>query len=223
MSMGKTQKVLTTSLWALLVVAMVGIVATRVTRSSSSSSSSSLPASSHARGAGDKFERMYDAPVFASLTDQDNKPVSSDDLRGKVYIADFIFTHCAGPCPMMTAKMAELQSLIRHPDVRLVSFTVDPQRDTPDVLKSYAQRHNADAARWLFLTGSVEQMRDLAVGYKVAAQREADESVTHSTHFLLVDRGGHVVGVYRNGDEDTVKSLVADATELAERSARAAR
>ncbi len=217
--MGKTQKILTAMLWVLMVVIVaVGVVVvTRANRSARAvaGGGDAVVDITSAQSAADPAAPKFDAPPFA-LTDQNGKAVTSDDLRGKVYVADFIFTNCAGPCPMMTAKMAELQAAIRHPDVRLVSFTVDAERDTPAVLKEYAQRYNADDNRWLFLTGTVEQMKDVAVGYKIAAQKEADESVTHSTHFLLIGRDGKVAGIFRNSDEDGVKKLAAAATELAE-------
>ena len=213
--MGKTQKALTTTLWAALVVAMIGIVASQATRSRRGNEPRAMAADSV-----DRFEPLFDAPNF-KLSDQDGKQVSSDDLRGSVYIADFIFTNCAGPCPVMTSKLVELEFKLTRGDVKLISFTVDPQRDTPEVLKEFAQRSGADESRWRFLTGTVEQMRDAAVGFKVAAKKEADESVTHSTQFLLINRKGQVCGIYRNGDEDVVKKLLADATELADRSAPA--
>src|SRR4051812_12153766 len=198
--MGKTQKLLTVCLWALLVVAMVGIVATRATRSQPehdlaehdlapelAAAALSPPASS-----APKFAPLYPAPTF-KLLDQTGGNFGSDDLHGRVWIADFIFTHCAGPCPLMTAKMADVQKALTSPDVKLVSFSVDPDRDTPPVLKEYAQRFGADDARWKFLTGSKQQMTEVAQGMKVAAKDDPDGGVTHSTLFLLVDRNGDVV------------------------------
>jgi protein SCO1/2 len=221
--MGKTQKVLTVCLWALLVVAMVGIVATRATRSQPEHDVAAQDVAQPLDGAmaagarqheAAKPAALFAAPAF-KLLDQTGGSFGSDDLRGKVWIADFVFTHCAGPCPIMTGKMADVQKALTSPDVKLVSFSVDPDRDTPAVLKEYAQRFGADDARWKFLTGSKQQMAEVAQGMKVAAKDDPDGGVTHSTMFLLVDRNGEVVRLYHNEDEAEMKRLPADAEELA--------
>jgi len=92
-------------------------------------------------------------PAF-SLVDQNGQTVTNADLRGKIWIADFVFTRCKGPCPLMTARMLEMQkALVKTPEVKLVSVTVDPAHDTPEVLKAYAEANFADPNRWKFLTG----------------------------------------------------------------------
>ncbi|MBI3320335.1 MAG: SCO family protein [Candidatus Omnitrophica bacterium] len=94
-----------------------------------------------------------EVPAF-TLVDQQGQPVSRDTLRGTVWVADFIFTRCAGQCPMMSAQMTQLAArLPYHSDVRLVSFTVDPAWDTPDVLARYAAQYRTSASAWSFLTG----------------------------------------------------------------------
>jgi len=103
-----------------------------------------------------------------NLTNQDNQPVSLADLRGKVWVADIIFTRCPGPCPTMSHNLAELQAQLPAalpPDspVKLVTLTSDPEFDTPPVLKKYAERFNADSNRWIFLTGPRLDIRKLAV------------------------------------------------------------
>jgi cytochrome oxidase Cu insertion factor (SCO1/SenC/PrrC family) len=101
-------------------------------------------------------------PDFA-LTDQTGRPVRKADLEGKVWVASFIFTSCPDECPLMTAEMAQLQSDLAHlPDLRLVSISVDPERDIPAVLSQYADRFNADPERWLFLTGDKQAIYRLA-------------------------------------------------------------
>jgi cytochrome oxidase Cu insertion factor (SCO1/SenC/PrrC family) len=101
-------------------------------------------------------------PDFA-LTDQSGRPVRRADMEGKVWIASFIFTNCPDECPLMTAEMAQLQSDWAHiPDIRLVSISADPERDTPAVLSRYADRFNADPERWLFLTGDKRAIYRLA-------------------------------------------------------------
>jgi protein SCO1/2 len=206
---------------------MVGIVATRATRSQPEHDlaeqdlaqplDGAMTAGARQRDAGNPAA-LFPAPSF-KLLDQSGGSFGSDDLRGKVWIADFIFTHCAGPCPIMTAKLADVQKALVSPDVKLVSFSVDPERDKPAVLKEYAQHFGADDARWRFLTGSKQQMTAVAQGMNVAAKDDPDGGVTHSTLFLLVDRNGQVVRLYHNEDEGDMKRLVADAEELAAKSA----
>src|SRR5947209_12094926 len=101
---------------------------------------------------------FYTLPNF-SLIDQNGSRVTLHDLAGKVWVADFIFTNCGGTCPLMTEKMLKLQEAL-SPDSHLVSFTVDPTRDTPRVLAAYAEEHSADRDRWLFLTGDKEALYD---------------------------------------------------------------
>jgi protein SCO1/2 len=204
--MSRMQKALTISLWALLVVATLLIVTTRLTRQ---------PAGASVGGAA-KLQPLYEVPEF-ELIDQDGKTVKTSDLRGKVWIADFIFTNCAGPCPVMTSKMVDLQKLLTRPDVKLVSFTVDPERDTPAVLKEYAKRFGADESRWSFLTGDAQRIAELARAMNVAARKEADATISHSTFFLLIDRSARVCGIYRTSEEDSTRKLADDATELADK------
>lgn len=200
--MGRTQKILTTGLWAIVVIGMIALVATRAVKP-------------HEEPTSGKFAALYEAPAF-ELTDQNSKTLAKADLMGKVWIADFIFTHCGGPCPIMTAKLSDVQKQVARPDVKLVSFSVDPERDTPTVLKEYAQRFGADESRWSFLTGSKQAIYETAAAMKITAQpATADAPIIHSELFLLVDRAGQVVGVYHSNDEADMKRLIADAGELA--------
>ncbi len=147
----------------------------------------------------------YPVGDFA-LTDQDGRSVrpSDPDLAGKVWIASFIFTHCSGPCPRVTATMARLQDeFAAAPDVRLLTFTVDPEHDTPEVLKKYAAGFGADRARWLFLTGKEADVYRLENdGFKVGAAKNPDanaspgDAVSHSTLLAVVDRHGVVRGYF---------------------------
>lgn len=139
------------------------------------------------------------------LTERSGKPVSRDDLKGKVWVAAFVFTRCSGPCPQVTATMARLQKeldLANSPDVRLVTFTVDPDKDTPNELKEYAARYQADPERWLFLTGMPEAdlHRLLHDGFKVTAQRAANpkagDEFDHSSRLAVVDRQGNIRGYF---------------------------
>ena len=139
------------------------------------------------------------------LTNQFGKVVTEAGLAGKVWVADIIFTRCPGPCAKMTRRMAEIQKLLpKDKDVRLVSLTTDPAFDTPEILKRYGDRFGADHDQWLFLTGTTNQIRKLAVGgLKLTAEElppEERESPAdlflHSTIFVIVDRQGKLRGVF---------------------------
>jgi heme o synthase len=140
-----------------------------------------------------------------TLTERSGKTVSRDDLTGKVWVASFVFTRCSGPCPQVTAAMARLQKeldLANNADVRLVTFTVDPDKDTPSELKEYAARYQADPERWLFLTGMPEAdlHKLLHDGFKVTAQRaaspKAGDEFDHSSRLAVVDRRGNIRGYF---------------------------
>lgn len=150
-------------------------------------------------------ESQVDVPVpDFSLTERSGRIVRRDDLLGKVWVASFVFTCCARQCPQVTGSMAQLNhELAAASDFRLVSFTVDPERDTPAVLKSYAQRYGADEKRWLFLTGQQDALYNLiekgfllAVKQNEGKERTPGNEVTHSFRLALVDRRGHVRGYF---------------------------
>ena len=150
-----------------------------------------------------------------TLTDQSNSDMGLEQLRGRVWIGNFIFTRCLATCPQQTAKLAELQGkLAEHPswnDVRLVSFSVDPQFDTPDVLADYARKHGAETEQWKFLTGSRDAIWSLSKeGFKLPVG-EAPENpampIFHSPQFILVDRVGQIRGYYDSGDESALVKL----------------
>jgi len=104
---------------------------------------------------------LYPAPTFR-LTNQDAQVVTNEDLRGKTWVVDFIFTRCPGPCPVMTSKMVALSKAVASPDVRFVSISVDPAYDTPAVLKKYAEVRGATNPRFIFLTGDRKTIYELA-------------------------------------------------------------
>jgi protein SCO1/2 len=158
---------------------------------------------------------LFDAASFA-LTDQNGQSFDSGSLRGKVWVADFIFTNCAGICPMMTQHMREFQKLTAGLPVQMVSFSVDPERDTPPVLKQYATAAQADESRWHFLTGeSRAKLWAICKAMKLAVGPDGNDQVMHSNHFLLVDGNGHVRGVYDCTSDDFMPKLVADSNTLA--------
>jgi protein SCO1/2 len=160
-------------------------------------------------------------PVF-SMTDQAGKPVSDASLRGSVWAAAFIFTRCPSACPRVTTAMRGIQLDARSQGVplRLVSFSVDPDNDTPLVLTKYAAQYGADLATWSFLTGDANAIRTTAEqGFKVAVEGKADPSgadfgLTHGTQLVLVDPSLAIRGYYSSSDDAALKRLVHDAARL---------
>jgi protein SCO1/2 len=163
-----------------------------------------------------ELTRFYPVPDF-SLTDQTGATVTLADLKKSVWVADFIFTNCAGTCPMMTSAMRKLQTALPE-GVRMVSITVDPSRDTPKVLATYAAEHGAARDRWLFLTGDKQALYDLCIkGFKLALDDSSGsvaEPITHSTRFVLVDKQGNIRGYYSGTEDEALKRLVEDAKTL---------
>lgn len=159
---------------------------------------------------------LYDVAAF-SFTDQNGQPFRSEALKGQVWVANFIFTRCPTICPLFTKKMAEVQKGTPS-SVRLLSFTVDPAYDKPEVLKAYAETHHADPRRWTFLTGDRELLKKTIVDdMKIHVSDETADlmMLAHGGHFVLVDGNGHIRGYYNSEDEDAVPKLVHDATRLA--------
>jgi protein SCO1/2 len=155
-------------------------------------------------------------PPF-QLVNQNGQPFGSGQLAGKIWIADFIYTTCPGPCPMISSRMSELQKPLEKTDVHLVSFSVDPDKDTPQVLRSYAEKLQADSGRWDFLTGAKSAIYDLSHdGFKLAVSDGSGEQgiPVHSTRIVLVDRHGQIRGYYDATEADAVTKLLADTNHL---------
>ena len=151
-------------------------------------------------------------PPFG-LTRQDGHAFDSRSLDGRIWVADFIFTHCPGPCPMMSERMRQVETETRDlADVRLVSFTVDPARDTPPVLDRYAKHFLAPPGRWFFLTGEPGRLDHL--GLNVFHLNRVAGSLDHSTRFTLVDRKGRIRGYYGFSERDFPSRLLADVRRL---------
>lgn len=146
-------------------------------------------------------EIAYVVPEF-TLVERGGKTVTKADLLGKVWVASFVFTRCSGPCPAVTATVARLQSeLANEPNVRFVTFTIDPDRDTPDELKKYAARFRADPERWLFLAGKEAVVHELATsGFKLLAMKKpggaAGDEFDHSSRLAVIDKAGIIRGYY---------------------------
>jgi len=152
-------------------------------------------------------------PQF-ELVAQDGQPFHSQVLAGKIWVADFIYTTCPGPCPRMTSQMREVQDAVsKLPDVRLVSFTVDPAQDTPPVLAAYAKLHGASPALWSFLTGPVPTLQMLdRDAFKLG---DIDATMQHSTRFVLVDGQGRIRGYYDTSEPASIPKVIADVSALA--------
>ena len=209
------QKVLTSILWVLMVVAMVSVIGAGLwRRGASDGSANSSGAAAAASETASDLPVLTDVPQF-DLIDQDSKPVNLSSLAGKPWIADFVFTHCAGPCPMMTAKMAALRKELPA-DVRFVSFSVDPEHDSPAVLKEYAAKFEGDEPRWRFVTGNKDTIYKVAAGMLVTAiPATADAPIIHDERFILVDGEGRMRGVYHSKDDEAMAALKRDAAALA--------
>ena len=166
-----------------------------------------------------ELRRFTLVPAF-NLTERSGKTVTNTDLLGKIWVADFVFTTCPGPCPLITAGMAKIQKAVADDThVQLVSFTVDPQTDTPPVLAAYADKFGADPTRWWFLTGPEKPLYSLIQNgfYQVVQDNHGqplDDGqfvVTHSTKLVLVDATGTVRGFYdgvgNDGRADLLKGI----------------
>jgi cytochrome oxidase Cu insertion factor (SCO1/SenC/PrrC family) len=163
----------------------------------------------------------YGAVPDFSLVERSGKSVTLSDLRGKVWIADFIYTACQDTCPMQSAAMTKLQEQwADKANLKLVSFSVDPERDTPAVLARYAERFKADANRWLFLTGDKEQIAQLVQGgFRLSAAALTDgESrqpvIMHSPRFVLVDGKSEIRGYYDSRESTALERLNKDVATL---------
>jgi protein SCO1/2 len=160
-----------------------------------------------------RLEVMSQLQPF-ELTAQTGQPFDSKSLEGHVWVADFFFTSCPGPCPMMSQKLGEIQRQTADlPDVKIVSFTVDPATDTPPVLAAYAKHFKADPARWFFLSGDPAALNDIGRnGFKL---NPVDGSTIHSTRFTLVDRRMQIRGYYNTDEDGFMPKLIRDIRSLA--------
>lgn len=155
-------------------------------------------------------------PEF-KLIESSGGSFTHNDMKGQIWIANFIFTNCAGTCPMMTEKMKRLQEEL--PDnIKLVSFTVDPYRDTTEVLAQYAKKHRAEPDRWTFATGTKKELYELSKqGFHLAVDDTVGsviEPITHSTRLALVDRNGTIQAYYSGTDPESVSQLIDNAQNL---------
>lgn len=175
-----------------------------------------------------KQDLVYGTVPEFSLVERSGRRVSLSDLRGKVWIANFFYAQCTETCPIQTANMAAPQNdFIGEPDVRLVSVSVDPEHDTPEFLRDYASRYGADPERWLFLTGTKDEIYRLAAeGFRLGVSERpleyehvhpdgtvhihktaSGERVMHSSRFVLVDRQARIREYFRGDDTESLQRL----------------
>ena len=164
-----------------------------------------------------------EVPAF-TLTNQLNQIVTKENLLGNVWIANFIFTTCPGPCLFMSQRTKQIQDSLDSKDkIRLISFTVDPQTDTPSILSHYGQQFQADPRRWYFLTGNQDEIFALATKGFLLAVAEVKEAKAlrengryiHSTKLALVDTHGKVRGYYEGTQSEIIPQLIKEARALA--------
>jgi len=179
-----------------------------------------------ASGGGTVLAAEADSPeAFATikpfeLTNQAGAAVTLDTFRGRPWIASFVFTRCSGPCPRISASMKKLQGILERDDVHLVTFSVDPQNDTPPVMAEYARTFGADATRWSFLTGTPEALRDLSFqSFQLPFERDeaqpVGQLVTHKTLLTVIDARGVIRGYYDGESDAGVAQAAARARFLA--------
>lgn len=176
-----------------------------------------------ASGSSDQSPEKSDGPQWDpngvedfQLTNCDGRKITKQDLLGKPWVAAFVFTHCLGPCPALTRRMRDLQDRFKHEDLQLVTFTVDPDRDTEEALKAYAELNGADLNRWYFLTGDAVEIYGLIHrSFQMPVQdprRDAEDGKTnyqiiHSQNLMLVNRDGVVTGKFNGMNDADVAAL----------------
>ncbi len=214
--MSKGQKTLTVILWATLVLAMVGVISAGLFRPHGDRSIAETPYTNPSP------TLNVDVPDFVLVNEQ-GQTVSTRTMKGTVWIAEFIFTHCAGPCKEMTEKFNQLQTEIADKDVKFVSISVDPDRDTPVVLKDYGKDAGAVPGRWSFLTGDKSMVYATARGMLVSVVPATEDSpLLHSEKFILVDASGKIRSVVNSKDDDAVAKMIRDAQTYAADARKAA-
>lgn len=167
---------------------------------------------------GEKVETTMESDVKEfTATTQNGDTFTNEDLLGSWWVADFIFTNCTTVCPPMTRNMAALQQDIAEAgveDVQFVSFSVDPENDTPEVLKDYGTNHGADFDSWTFLTGyDFSMIEDLSMeSFKSIVQppQEGDDQVVHGTRFFIINPEGTVVHSYIGTEKEQLEQMVDD-------------
>jgi cytochrome oxidase Cu insertion factor (SCO1/SenC/PrrC family) len=149
-----------------------------------------------------------------SLSDQSGRSFQSNEaLKGKVWVANFVFTRCSGPCPRMTSQFRKLRDELKDPsELRMVSFTIDPANDTPEALATYGKSFGANPDKWYFLTGAQKDLNHLS--HDVFRLSTIDGTLEHSSRFVLVDRESRIRGFYDSSDAEAMQKLASDVKGL---------
>jgi protein SCO1/2 len=158
-----------------------------------------------------KGDTIYHSIPPFKFVNQDNKTITDNDLNGKIYIANFFFATCKTVCPKMNEQVHRVQQVFKDvPDIRFVSFTVDPESDTVEALAAYAKQMDADNNKWWFLTGNKDSIYDLArEGYLVpAAIGRTENDFFHSQNLILIDKNKHMRGIYDGTETGEVDTLI---------------
>ena len=161
---------------------------------------------------------LDDLPISGSVpdfefTDSNGETITREDMEGKVWVADFIFTTCTMACPIMTGNMNLIHKSFKDDNnVRIISISVYPEYDTPEVLKEYASRYNANTDRWHFLTGPEESVKNIIkTGFKIG---DYEDIIFHSEKFALVDVSGNIRGYYSGMKTEDMSKLKKDIKRL---------
>jgi len=207
-------------LWGLLILVLIGVVGAGIW-----SLILHKPASKQALSVGSRQPPAYGSVPDFSFIERSGQEVERVEFLGRIWVVDLIYTRCPDTCPLQSAEMARLQAeLVNETDIRLVSITVDPARDTLAVLSRYAKRFGADPKRWLFLTGEKEAIyRFVQEGLRLPvmdpgsrARGAGGRGVTllHSSRFVLVDREARIRGYYESSDMESLRQLREDVKTL---------
>ncbi|WP_421383812.1 SCO family protein [Bacillus salacetis] len=156
-----------------------------------------------------------------SAVNQDGEAVTLEDIEGDIWIADFIFTNCDTVCLPMTANMSQLQKKLKdsglEKEVKLISFSIDPEHDTPEALTEYSQRYDADLNQWSFLTGYSQEEIELFANRSFntpAAKAEGSNQFVHGTSFYLVSENGTVLKQYEGVSDPPFEEIISDIKKL---------
>ncbi|MCS6823160.1 MAG: SCO family protein [Cytophagaceae bacterium] len=156
-------------------------------------------------------------PAFKFI-DQDSNQLSSEQYKGRIFVADFFFTRCPDICPKMTTQLTRVQEAFANDTtIKIISFTVDPKNDTPDVLKKYATLYKANPVVWRFATGNKDSLYALALkGFKISALEDTTQlpSFVHSEKLVLVDKQGWIRGYYNGTKREDVDKLILEINVL---------
>lgn len=193
-------------LWGMLLVAVLTIVSVYVLMG--------VMANKAIIASATRLEPLGSVPAFDFAT-HSGRRISDSALAGKVWVADFFFSSCQGVCPKMKASLRDVQKAFdESQDVKLVSFSVDPKRDTIERLKVFAKKWNAKPGRWYFVTGKQGEINKLANKGFMLGGSEVPGEILHSSKFVLVDQQGNIRGYYDGTDAESVKQLIADIRTL---------